>query len=173
MGRRRQSLVFQPIVGTPLILRGSTLVAYRCVALVGSRYTPLRVPIHFVEVDRMNQASTSHPRRGFYSTRRGFMNGQISRRMSSETSARVPAMNPAGVDQISVLSTTAEASGVTTVDGACHGLGTEVEEPKLVVFSGGTAFNSVAAGTLWPFEVVDVDLNGKQGVQCPPRFFLP
>ena len=59
-------------------------------------------------------------------------------------------MNPAGVDDVNLLSTLgAEARGVAAdvaEDG--QGQGNDVKEPKLVVFSGGTAFNSVAAGTL-------------------------
>ena len=80
----------------------------------------------------------------------GTTNRQIVYRPGVGRGTRTNVMNPAGVDDVNLLSTLgAEARGVAAdvaEDG--QGQGNDVKEPKLVVFSGGTAFNSVAAGTL-------------------------
>ncbi len=61
---------------------------------------------------------------------------------------RTNVMNQAGVDDVNLLTTLgAEAFTAEVVDGG-QIRGNDVKKPKLVVFSGGTAFNSVAAGTL-------------------------
>ena len=97
---------------------------------------------------RMRLASSSRSRRGFFGVRAVTTNRRLSYRPGAGKDTRAGVMNQAGADHVNLLTTLgAEAFTAEVVDeGQIRG--NDVKEPKLVVFSGGTAFNSVAAGTL-------------------------
>ena len=100
---------------------------------------------------RMRRASASCPRRGFFGLRPVATKFRPPYRPGAGEDTRTVVMNEAGgFDDVNLLKALgAEALGAPAFDEDGPNEGNGVREPKLVVFSGGTAFNSVAAGTLW------------------------
>lgn len=100
---------------------------------------------------RMRRASASCPRRGFFGLRPVATKFRPPYRPGAGEDTRTVVMNEAGgFDDVNLLKALgAEALGAPAFDEDGPNEGNDVREPKLVVFSGGTAFNSVAAGTLW------------------------